>query len=115
MKNYRLRKECRKYFNNGLHDKIENIHYWYDKHISKDALQEVGDVYLTYGHMDKNTTHLCGHSNLNNDDKGSHFFFTINFPFHNNKDYHTFKNTSLELLMDNIQQTIDVFCREHKP
>jgi|TARA_Y100000310_G_C20704425_1_gene834081 hypothetical protein len=77
MKNFRLKPEAVPFFKEKHATQIAFYSYWEDIGVDMNALEEVEEAFVTFGHKDsKNTTSLGGW----NDENGSFFYFTIKFP-----------------------------------
>lgn len=109
MKNYRLKPDAVKYFKEGLATSIHSWDTWTQTyHVDENALEEVQDAYLTYGHSNhKNQSKtLAGWDG----DNGSHFHFTIIFPSVKFAEHDKFSNGKVvRQLMNNIQRCVDNF------
>ncbi len=110
MKNYRLKPEAMPFFNEKHATSIYSYDTWEKLGIDMNALEEVQDVYLAFGHQslreqDKSTS-LSGWS----DKEGSHFHFTIHFPSVKFREHDQFSNGRvIRELMDKFNITLIIF------
>lgn len=108
MKNYRLKKEAVPFFKKDLATSILSYDSWKELKVDNNALEEVEDAYITYGHSDKNnrSTTLAGW----NKDNGSHFHFTTIFPSTKFHEHDKFSKGRLTRdLMNEIQTVVNRF------
>lgn len=106
MKKYRLKKEAVPFFKKDLATNILSYDTWKDLKVDDNALEEVEDAYITFGHCDRKnrSSTLCGWGG----EDGSHFHFTLIFPstkFHEHDKFT--KNRSTRELMDEIQVVVN--------
>jgi len=111
MKNYRLKKEAVKFFKEGLSTSVRSLDAWKDLQVDIEALEEVEDVRITYGHS--STLSSGNESNSLNGwspKDGAEFHFTIQFPSMKHRDYDQFnKGRNVRELMNRIQTEINRF------
>jgi len=110
MKNYRLKKEAVKFFKEGLSTSVRSLDAWKTLQVDIEALEEVEDVIITYGHS--STLPSGGEYNsLGGWSKdGAKFHFTIHFPSTKHKDYDVFnKGRNVRELMNRIQTETNRF------
>jgi hypothetical protein len=109
MINYRLKKEAVPFFNEKYATSIYCIDTWEGIGIDMNALEEVGEPYLAYGHQTgENSGTLSGWSK-----GGSHFCFTIYFPSVKHYEHDKFnKGRITRDLMNKIQSIIDNYFSE---
>lgn len=108
MKNYRLKKAAVPFFKKDLAASILSYDTWKDLKVDANALEEVEDVYITYGHSDKNnrSATLSGWD----EDNGSHFHFTLKFPSTKFHEHDKFcKGRLTRDLMNEIQTVVNRF------
>ena len=109
-KKFRLKPEAHQFFKSDLAVKILDLYDWEKHNVSDNALEEVEEVYLTFGHQrgDSNLTSLSGW-----DEKGARFHFTIHFPSITHSEYDKFsKGNLVRKLMDIIQRDCDRFFED---
>lgn len=107
-KYYRLKKEALPYFDKKYYTSIKDMDYWDKVNISKNALEKVDLVYLTYG-IDKgnNLTTLNGWSGR---DSQARFDFTINFNQIDHEKFEKIKTDSnIRIMMERIQDVMTEF------
>lgn len=113
MKNYRLKREAVPFLKEKYATRIDTYEFWEAQAVNNNALEEVEDAYLTYGHHHNQGLHkmsiFSGWS-----EKGSRFHFTVHFPSTNIKEYDLLKNDeSVRDLMIEIQKTINLFIKDY--
>jgi len=113
MKKYRLKKEAVPFFNKKYATAIYDFDVWEKQGVDVVALEEVKDVFITYGHQslaqETTYTSTCGWGS----DKGSKFHFTINFPSMSFKNHDTFSNGKLvRELMNKIEKEMNSYFVE---
>jgi hypothetical protein len=102
MKNYKLRKEARQFFN--FDTMIEPMTFWETKGVHINLLEEVSLISIEYGKYDSTTLKsMKQHSSINNRAK---FHFTINMTGLSSSDY---DKLPIDLLMDEFQKVSDSF------
>lgn len=111
MKKYRLKEEARKFFKEKHHTAIYPFDTWDSLQVCEDALEEVEEMYLSYGiKKDDITTYYSGWNQ-----KEGHFQFTIHIPAMTNSKYEIIHNPIIiRDLMNNIQNTINFFVDKYK-
>lgn len=106
MKRFRLKKEAVPYFNSELATTIQRFDIWQKNNVDINALEEVQDLYISYGHKSSESVkNLCGW-----DKDGTRMLFTIHFPsvkFHEHDEFS--KGKIVRELMNRIQIHIDDF------
>lgn len=107
MKKYRLKREAIQFFDDKYKRAVQDAYLWHEAGVSENAIEEVEEVYLSYGIKRDNYSNLGGWSNLENKDSGSHFCFTINFPCQDYREYKEFSETVIPVLMRDIQAVIN--------
>jgi len=108
MKNYRLKPEAVEFFKENHATSIYPYDTWEGLGVDVKALEEIEEAFLTYGHKDKNNigSSLSGWD----DEKGSHFHFTVHFPNTKMREHDKFsKGRILRGLMNKIKRNIDSF------
>ena len=110
MKNYRLKKEAVPFFKSVLATKICPWDFWNNHHVDEKALEVVEDAFIKYGHScDDKRTDLGGW-----DEKGTHFYFTIQFPSVKYCENDKFSNGKVVRdLMNRIQSQINSFYSDY--
>ncbi|WP_025124394.1 hypothetical protein [Myroides odoratimimus] len=111
MKNYRLKKKAVPFFKEGLATSILSYDTWKDLKVDDNALEEVEEAYITYGHGDKKnrSATLCGWGG----EDGSHFHFTLLFPSTKFHEHDKFcKGRSIRDLMNEIQRVVNRYYNE---
>lgn len=123
----RLKKEARPFFEEKLADRTLDYKQWHDYyHMDENALEEVEEVYITYGakryskYSTSGTTNdLGGWSNPDNDEykkkgeAGGKFCFTIHFPSMKWEEHDKFsKGRLIAGLMDRIQKEADWYFKQ---
>lgn len=106
MKNYRLKKEAVPFFKEELATRILSYDKWESYNVDNNALEEVEEAYLTFGHSDNEnrSATLSGWSK----DNGTHFHFTIQFPSIKFSEHDKFnKGRNVRGLMDEIQRCVN--------
>lgn len=110
MKNYRLKSDAVPFFQTKHSTAIYSHETWDSLGVDTKALEEVKDVYISYGHKtSENSSSLSGWCA----EKGSDYRFTIHFPsmkFLENDKFQKGKMT--RKLMDEIQRKIDYFFQD---
>ena len=106
MKKFRLKKEAIPFFKESLATQIHHFDTWEKYGIDMNALEEVEEVHLTYGHKtSKNSSNLNGW-----DEDGSRFLFTIHFPSVKHFEHDKFSDgKTTRKLMAIIQNDINDF------
>lgn len=106
MKNFRLKKEAVQFFHKDLATSICEFDFWKKKGVDINALEEVEEMYIKYGHKtSENSSSLSGW-----DEKGTHFHFTIYFPSTKWMEHDKFVNGKITReLMNEIQSEINDF------
>lgn len=104
MEKFKIKYEAIQYFDSFLSNKVEPLKYWKENNISENALEKVGDIYITYGIKDNDYTNLSG---WKSDGNMAHFHFTL----HSNMDHKRYKFISdhIPTLLKIIQNTVDNF------
>ncbi|WP_035593287.1 hypothetical protein [Elizabethkingia anophelis] len=108
MKHFRLKKEATPFFKEKYATTIYDYEQWEKLGVDINALEEVENAFLTYGHSDKKnrSSSLSGWSI----DEGSHFHFTITFPSVKMFEHDKFSNGKvIRSLMNKIQNNINHF------
>lgn len=123
----RLKKEARPFFNKELSKRVLTYDQWHDYyHMDENALEEVQEVYITYGskRYSKYSTNgvsndLGGWSNPDNDQyrkdgtAGGVFCFSIHFPSMKFMEHDQFsKGRLLAGLMDKIQHAANCYFED---
>lgn len=109
MNKYRLKKEAVQFFNKNIATTVCDIETWKKYQVDKLALEEVEEMYLTFGHDKGGHDSLSGWGNGD----GSHFHFTVNFPSVQYFESDKFMNGKISRrLMDKIQCEINGFYEE---
>jgi len=110
MKNYRLKKEAVQFFDEKYATAIYPLDIWRKNGLDENALNEVEDPYIKYGHCtSESSTTLSGWDK----EKGSRFHFTIYFPSTSYKENDEFSNGKMTReLMNKIQNQINYFQRD---
>jgi hypothetical protein len=112
MNKYRLKPEAVPFFKESIATHILSLEDWSFYNVERQALEEVKDVYLTYGHKDKEnkSSSLGGWGK----DDGTHFYFTIHFPSVKFSENDKFSNGKVvRELMDKIQRHLNYFQAEY--
>ena len=124
----RLKREARPFLEEKLADRILDYEQWHDYyHMDENALEEVQEVYITYGNKrySKYSTSgvsndLGGWSNPENDKyrkegtAGGVFCFSIHFPSMKFQEHDQFsKGRLLAGLMDKIQYAADRYFQDY--
>lgn len=118
MKQYRLKKDAVKFFTEDIATSIHMLDTWEDLKVDKNALEEVEDPYISFGHehtLPSGTkgSSLSGWSSDTSNPrlgKGSHFHFTIHFPsvdFHEHDKFA--KGRMSREMMDMMQSRLNDF------
>lgn len=107
MKQYRLKKEAVPFFIEKHATAIYPLDTWKSIAVDINALEEVEETFLTFGHpTSKSTKSLCGWSG----DNGAYFHFTIHFPGVKYSEHDKFSNGKVTReLMNKIQNSINTF------
>ena len=120
----RLKKEARPFFKEDLAKRVQSLDVWKEHyHVDEEALEEIQDVYITYGRKRYSkystsgvTDDLGGWSNPDNDEykkngeAGGRFGFEIHFPSMKYEEYDKFsKGKMMAGLMDRIQSAADSY------
>ena len=109
MKKYKLKEDAVPFFDQRLAMKVENIEFWDKNHVSINALDEVGNVYITYGiKINEISASLAGYDgNL----KEGKLHFTLNISDLTSNEYEslTSQNGELRNLMSEIQHCVNMF------
>lgn len=110
MKNYRLKPEAVQFFQERHSTSIYSYETWDGLGVDKKALEEVKEVYLSYGYKtSENSSSLSGWSA----EKGSDYVFTIHFPSMKFREHDKFsKGKIIRKLMDEIQTKMDYFFQD---
>lgn len=109
-KKFRLKPEAHQFFKSDLATKILDLYDWKQNNVSDNALEEVKEVYLKFGHErhEGSFTSLSGW-----DEKGTRFHFTICFPSTTHSEHDKFsKGNVVRKLMDILQSDCDRFFQE---
>lgn len=124
----RLKKEARPFFEENLANRTLSYDQWHDYyHMDENALEEVQEVYITYGNKrySKYSTSgvindLGGWSNPENDQyrkdgtAGGVFAFSIHFPSMKFMEHDKFsKGRLMAGLMDRIQNAADIYFEQY--
>ncbi len=110
MKKFRLKPEAVPFFKKDLATSILTYDFWETIGIDINALEEVNEPYIVYGHANikenYSSSSLAGWSEKD----GSKFHFTIHFPGVKFMENDKFSNgKTVRTLMDKIQRNIDNF------
>ena len=117
----RLKKEARPFFKEELAREINDYETWTKVYnIDEKALEEVKEVYITYGHKTSDScTTLGGWSNPENEEHrkdksaGGAYYFAIHFPSMNFEEHDKFsKGRMIAGLMDRIQRVADNYFND---
>ncbi len=109
MKNYRLKKEAYPFFKEHLATTIESWDFWKDHNVHEDAIEEVEEVNIVYGHRNNSSNHKAGWR----EKEGTHFHFTINYPSMKYQEYDKFSNGQvIRALMDKFQRVANQFYQD---
>ena len=112
MKYYRLKPEAVPFFLKKHSTSLYTIDTWEELNVDIVALDEVEEMYISYGHRDNETSSSLGGWDEKN---GSHFYFTLNFPSVKYIEHDKFsKGKMTRELMNRIQQNINFFYNEFK-
>lgn len=111
-KKFRLKPEAVAFFKSDLATRIQDLTDWTKYHIDENALEEVQEPYLIFGHESKRENYSS--SSLGGwDEKGSKFHFTIHFPSTKYNEHDKFsKGKITRKLMDIIQRDCDRFFED---
>ena len=124
----RLKKEARPFFEPKLAERVLTYDTWHDYyHMDENALEEVQEVYITYGAKryskyatDGISNDLGGWSNPENDNyrkdgtAGGTFVFSIHFPSMKFMEHdHFSKGRMMAGLMDKIQHAADRYFQDY--
>lgn len=109
MKQHRLKKEAVQFFNEKYATAIYPFDIWEKQGVGMNALEEVEDTIIKYGHVASQTSNsLSGWS-----EDGSKFHFTIVFPSVKFGEHDKFSGgESVRELMDKIQSKINSHYRD---
>lgn len=108
MSKFRLKPEAVQFFQEKHSTAIYSFDTWEKIGVDVNALEEIEDAYLTFGHKDKNNmgSSLCGWDG----DNGSHFHFTIHFPSTKFQEHDRFANGRVVRdFMNEIQRKVNNF------
>jgi hypothetical protein len=116
MKHYRLKKEAVPFFKEECATKIFDLETWKKYQVDEKALEEVEPACVYFGKkQSEHSSSLCGWSNLENEDGGARFCFTIRFPSVKVEEYDKFSNGKITReLMNKIQQQVSWFFNDYK-
>ena len=109
MKNYKLKEKAVPFFDHWLSRKVETLDFWGKNHVLIQALEEVEDVYITYGiKVNEISTDLSSHDGTL---KLGKLHFTLNISDLSGKNYNslTSESENLRKLMAAIQNTVTDF------
>jgi hypothetical protein len=99
MKKFRLKKDAVPFFKEGLANSIYDFDTWKGLSVDINALEEVEEGFIKYGHAKGDTTSL---SEFGND--GSEFHFTIHFPSMKYMEYNEFsQGRTIRQLIESLQ------------
>ncbi|RZJ33753.1 MAG: hypothetical protein EOO51_12665 [Flavobacterium sp.] len=110
MKQYRLKKEAVRFFNEKHSTTIQTFDYWDRLGVDDKALEIVEDAFISYGHKTSDiSSSLSGWSA----DDGSKFHFTLHFPSVKFMEHDKFsKGKPVREMMDKIQKHVNYFFAE---
>jgi hypothetical protein len=112
MKKYRLKKEAVQFFDKKFATAIHDFDVWKNQGVDIVALEEIEDVYISYGHQ-SNSKEVNYKSLSAWDKNGAHFHFTLNFPSITFMEHDKFSNGKIiRKLMDEIQAKMNSYFVE---
>ena len=121
MKQFRIKKEAVPFFNQNVATAINDLDTWKKYQVDEKALEEVEPLYITYGHAgERSSDYGTKYSSLSgwsdgstNNQKGSHFHFTLNFPSVKFREHDEFlKGKTVRNLMEKIQSQLNYFYQD---
>lgn len=111
-KKFRLKPEATPFFKSNLATVILDFQDWEKYNVESNALEEVKEVYIKYGHESKREEITSSSLSGWNED-GSKFHFTIHFPSTKYSEHDKFsKGKVVRKLMDVIQRDCDRFFED---
>jgi len=100
MKKFRLKKDAVPFFKEGLANSIYDFDTWKGLSVDINALEEVEECFIKYGHETEKGGSLSGW-----DGDGGKFHFTIHFPSMKYMEYDTFsKGRIIRELTESLQR-----------
>ncbi len=107
MKKFRLKRDAVPFFNEKYAAEVQEFYVWESWKIDINALEEVENVFMTYGHKtSKNATSLCEWGNKD----GAKFFFTLHLPTMNKRQYENFKQPkAIRQFMNDCQEMANIY------
>lgn len=109
MKKFKLKYEAIQYFEKYLANAVEPLEYWKNKNVSENAIEEVGNTYITYGVKKGGYTDLC---RWQSDGSMAHFHFTLNTGM--DRERYDYIKDNTHTLLKVIQARIDEFLHSEK-
>lgn len=112
--NYRLKKEAVPFINEKYATAIKPFEDWDKLGIDKNALEEVEDAYLMFGHVNDREKYSSSSLSGWSDKEGSHFHFTVHFPSTKFGEHDKFSNGKpVRELMNRIQNQVNYFMQDY--